>query len=181
MKKRILIILCIFLYALHGFSQGYTSSVFRVNLINPGIEYESPVFKQSVVLYNVGVGYFGSYPNLTTSASGWLYSIRPFIDVQFRNYYNLEKRLLKKKNVSYNSGNFWGVRLLTSGKDYKSNFRRTSNVDFAINPIWGLQRSYGEINLVFDIGMAYYFDNKGNGGISPTLEFGIGYNFDIKK
>ena len=181
MKKSILIFLSLVLYISQGFAQENTSSVFRINFLNPGVEYEMPVFNQSTVLFNVGVGYCESYPNLTTYASGWLYSICPFVDVQYRNYYNLEKRLNKQKNISYNSGNFWGVRMLTRGKAFDGNFDRTSNIDFALNPIWGLQRSYGKINLLFDGGIAYYFDGKGNDGVSPTFEFGIGYNFDIKK
>ena len=183
MKKVTLIILIVVLYVSQGYTQENpknTSSVFRVNFINPGIEYELPVFNQSTVLFSVGVGYGESYPNLTTNASGWLYSICPFVDVQYRNYYNLEKRLNKQKNISYNSGNFWGIRMLTRGKEFDSNFTRTSNIDFALNPVWGLQRSYGKINFLFDVGIAYYFDDKGNDGVSPTLEFGLGYNFDIK-
>lgn len=184
MKKVAFIILIITLNIFQGFTQENTkntSSAFRVNLINPGIEYESPVFNHSTVLVNVGIGYGESYPNLTINASGWLYSICPFIDVQYRNYYNLNKRLNKQKNINYNSGNFWGVRLLTRGKEFDSNFTRTSNIDFAFNPIWGLQRSFGKINFLFDVGVAYYFDNKGNDGISPTFEFGLGYNFDFNK
>lgn len=181
MKKISLIILSIVFFIFQGYTQENTSSVFRINIINPGVEYELPVFNQSVVLFNVGIGYCESYPNLTTYSNGWLYSISPFIDVQYRNYYNLEKRLNKQKNISYNSGNFWGVRLLTRGKEFNSNFTRTSNIDFAFSPIWGIQRSYKKINFLFDIGISYYFDDKGNDGISPTFEIGIGYNFDIKK
>jgi hypothetical protein len=182
--KKVIFIIIIALNVFQGYTQENirnTSSVLRLNLINPGIEYELPVFDHFTVLFNVGIGYGESYPNLTINASGWLYSICPFMDVQYRNYYNLAKRLNKQKNISYNSGNFWGVRLLTRGKEFDSNFTRTSNIDFAVNPIWGLQRSFGKINLLFDIGISYYFDNIGNDGISPTFEFGLGYNFDLNK
>jgi hypothetical protein len=158
-----------------------TRSVFRVNLLNPGIEYEMSLFNKSTLAMNIGVGYGGSYANLTTNASGWLYLISPFLDVQYRNFYNLEKRLTKQKSTKYNSGNFWGVRMLTRGEDFSSNFTRTSNYDFAFGPTWGLQRSFGKINLLFDLGAVYYFDTNGNSGIVPMFEFNLGYNFDFRK
>ena len=46
--------------------------------------------------------------------------------------------------------------------------------------MWGLQRSYGNFNLLFDLGIAYYFDDMGNNGVAPTFEVGIGYNLKSK-
>lgn len=156
-----------------------TSKVLRINAINPGIEYEMPVFNQSTFSVNLGVGYGGSHPNLTTYASGWLYLISPFLDLHYRNYYNLEKRIKKGRNINFNAGNFWGVRMLTRGKALSSNFTRTSDYDYAVGPTWGLQRSFGKINLLFDLGFVYYFDTKGNNGLIPTLELNLGYNLDL--
>ena len=151
----------------------------RINAINPGIEYETPFFNQSTFSINSGIGYGGSHPNLTTYASGWLYLIAPFADIHYRNYYNLEKRLNKGKSIHYNAGNFWGLRMLTRGKALSSNFTRTSNYDFAVGPTCGLQRSFGKMNLLFDVGFVYYFDTKGNNGFVPTLELNVGYNFGL--
>ena len=184
MKKIIFLICSVTIFSLQGFSQETiknTSTVVRINFLNPGIEYETPVFNKSTVSMNLGVGYGGSYPNLTSGASGWLYLISPFFDLQYRNYYNLDERISKQKNTNYNSGNFWGVRMLTRGESLSSNFTRTSNYDFAFGPTWGLQRSFGRINLLFDLGAVYYFDTKGNSGITPMLELNLGYNFDLKK
>ena len=161
-------------------SKGITR-VLRANFLNPGIEYEVPFFKKSTVAFNIGAGYGGSYPHLTTNASGWLYMISTFLDVEYRNYYNYQKRITKQKNVDYNSSNFWGVRVLTRGEAFSSNFTRTTDYDFAVGPIWGIQRSFGKMNLLFDLGAVYYFDTKGNGGFLPILELNVGYNFDIKQ
>jgi len=182
--KKVIFIVIVALSVFKGYTQENsrnTSSVIRLNVINPGVEYELPVLDHSTVLFNIGIGYGESYPQTTLYASGWLYLIVPFTDIQYRSYYNLDKRLSKGKNIKNNSGNFWGIRLLTRFKELDGNFIRTSNIDFAVNPIWGLQRSFGKINLLFDIGIAYYFDNIGNDGISPTIEFGLGYNFDLNK
>lgn len=182
MKKRMFFIFIgVLIIITESFSQEsvLASKVLRINAINPGIEYEAPLFNQSTFSINVGVGYGGSHPNLTTYASGWLYLIATFADIYYRNYYNLEKRLKKSKSIQYNAGNFFGLRMLTRGKALSSNFSRTSDYDFAIGPTWGLQRSFGKINLLFDIGFVYYFDTKGNDGFVPTLELNIGYNFGL--
>jgi len=182
MKKRtFFIFIGVLIIITESFSQESvrTSKVLRINAINPGIEYETPLFNQSTFAVNVGVGYGGSHPNLTTYASGWLYLIAPFADIHYRNYYNLEKRLDKGKSIQYNAGNFWGLRMLTRGKALSSNFTRTNDYDFAVGPTWGLQRSFGKINLLFDVGFVYYFDTKGNDGFVPTLELNIGYNFGL--
>jgi len=97
-----------------------------------------------------------------------------------KHYYNLENRNKKGRSIEYNSGNFFGIRLLSRGKAFDSNFHRTSNYDFSIGPIWGSQRSYSRIHILFDIGFNYYFDGKGNGGIIPMVEINIGYNLFSK-
>lgn len=163
-----------------------TEKILRLNFINPGIEIEWPVFNKSTIATNLGIGYGGSFPNLTyTSGSGWLYMIAPFIDIEYRKIYNQEKRFEKGKNIEYNSGNFWGLRFLTRGKEIKSNVNRTDDIDFSVGPIWGIQRNYGKINLLFDFGPVYYFDTKGNSGIFPIVaQLNIGFNlkkFEDKK
>ena len=75
------------------------------------------------------------YKELTTSASGWLYMFSPFLDLQFKHFQNLEERSKKRRRVEYNSGNFLGVRFLGRGREFDSNFIRTSNYDFSISPI----------------------------------------------
>lgn len=172
------------LFSLHVFSQQIeknTNKVLRVNFLNPGLEYEIPVLKKSTIAFNLGVGYGASYPELTIYASGWLYMLSPFLDLHYKCYYNLDKRASKGKNICCNSGNFWGLRVLARGEAIKSNFIRTSDYDFSIEPTWGLQRSFGKMNLLFDLGVNYYFDAKGNSGFSPMLELNIGYNIDFKK
>jgi len=178
--KKILLLLAL-TYFLVNFTcaqstEVYREKVFRLNLINPGIEYEYAFLSKSTVLFNIGVGYGGSYPNLTKGASGWLYVITPFIDIQYRYYYNLNRRIEKGKNINYNSGDFFGFRSLSRGEDFDSNFTRSSEYDFAFGPIWGLQRSFYKINFLFDIGVIYYLDTIGNCGIIPMLELSISYN-----
>ncbi len=182
MKKFFLLTVVIIL-SLCSYSQEVSpssSNVFRINLINPGIEYETKFSQESTFSINLGVGYGGSYKEITSSASGWLYMYSPFLDLQYKHFHNLENRIKKGLPIEYNSGNFLGIRFLTRGKAFDSNFYRTSDYDFSVGPMWGLQRSYNRVHILFDIGLNYYFDGKGNGGVTPMVELNIGYNLFSK-
>lgn len=155
-----------------------TENVFRINFINPGVEYEWAIGKQQTLGFNLGVGYGGSYPNLDVGGSnGFIYIISPFFDLQFKQFYNRKKRLQKGRPINYNSGNFISARLLARGASIADNVTRTDNKDFAIGPTWGFQRNYGKMHLLFDIGPYYYFDTKGNNGFFPLIfQINIGFN-----
>ncbi len=99
------------------------------------------------------------------------------MDLQYKRFYNLEKRKNKNLSIENNSGNFISTRLLIRGNTIKSNFSRTSNFDFAIGPTWGLQRKYGKnFHLLFDVGPIYYFDTNGKGNVFPIMfQFNLGF------
>jgi len=179
MKQSIITIIGVLIF-LTGYSQNNartTEKILRLNFINPGIEIEWPIFNKSTISTNIGIGYGGSFPELTSTSSGWLYMVSPFLDIEYKYIYNQKKRFEKGKSMEYNSGNYWGIRLLSRGKDIISNVTRTDNIDFSIAPVWGLQRNYGKIHLLFDVGPVYYFDSKGNCGIFPiVVQLNVGYN-----
>ncbi len=150
--------------------------VFRVNVLNPGVEYELPVLKRAVVSTNLGVGYGGSYKNTTEyTPNGWLYIIAPFLDVEFKHLYSIDKRIRKGKKIDFNTSNYWGIRCLTRGKEFSGNFERYDDWDCAIGAVWGLQRSVGRVHIQFDAGMSYYFDSE-RSGVTPNLQLNIGYD-----
>ncbi len=88
----------------------------------------------------------------------------------------------KGKSLLYNSGNYWGMRLLTNFKEIESqNIIRKDDIDFAFGPTWGLQRAYNNFHFLFDLGPVYYFDTKGNSGFFPVmLQLNLGYNLLAK-
>jgi hypothetical protein len=156
-----------------------TEKVWRINFLNPGGELELPTGDYSTFSTGLGVGYGGGYPDLTYGGSGFIYIIAPFLDLQQKWFYNLNKRGRKDKTVENNSGNFVSVRLLTRGPSIADNVFRSSDFDFAISPTWGIQRKYGEsFHFLLDIGPQYYFDTKGNGNIFP-FTFQINLGFDL--
>tara|TARA_R110002049_G_scaffold227128_2_gene399229 strand:- start:507 stop:1088 length:582 start_codon:yes stop_codon:yes gene_type:complete len=158
-----------------------TEKIWRVNFLNPGVEMELPTGNYSTFSAGLGVGFGGGYPDLTFSSSGFIYIISPFLDIQEKWFYNLNKRNGKNRTTENNSGNFVSLRFITRGSSIAENVNRTSDFDFAIGPTWGIQRKYGKnIHLLFDIGPQYYFDTNGNGNIWPImLQLNLG--FDLKR
>jgi len=161
----------------------YTEKVFRVNFINPGLEYEMPFHGNGVLSGGFGIGYEGNFEGLEESGhSGFQYEISPFIDVGYKQIYNLEKRNQKGKNTACNSGNYWGLRSLSHFKAIKSNFTRKDDVNFLVGPVWGIQRKFGSFHFLFDIGPVYYFDTKGNSGFWPfNIQLNLGLDLKKKK
>ena len=156
-----------------------TEKVWRINFLNPGAELELPTGDYSTFSTGLGIGYDGGYPDLTYKDNGLIYIIAPFLDLQQKWFYNLNKRMEKDKTVKNNSGNFVSARFKTKGPSITDNVIRTSDFDFAFGPTWGIQRKYGEkFHLLFDVGPQYYFDTEGNGNIFPLI-FQLNLGFDL--
>jgi hypothetical protein len=157
-----------------------TEKVWRINILNPAIELELPTGNNSTFSSALGIGYGGGYPDLTSGGNGIIYIISPFLDLQQKWFYNFDKRNNKEKTVDNNSGNFISMRFITKGNSIADNITRTSNIDFAFGPTWGIQRKYGKnFHLLFDVGPQYYFDTNGNGNIWPIM-FQLNLGFDLK-
>ncbi len=158
----------------------FTEKVWRANILNPAIELEVPVGTSTTFSSAVGIGYGGGYPDLiaTTGGGGGIYIIAPFLDAQYKLYYNLKKRQSKQKNIDNNSGNFVSARLLARGPSLAENVFRSTDFDFAVGPTWGIQRKYGKnFHLLFDIGPIYYFDTEGRGNIFPIMvQLNLGFD-----
>lgn len=152
--------------------------VWRVNILNPGIEYEMSTGKSSVISLGLGIGYSVSYPHSSLGdRSGFISSFNPFFDAQYKWFYNFDKREKKSLKINNNSGNFIAARILTRGESLFGNSNGTENIDFAIGPTWGIQRVYGEkFHFLFDLGPIYYFDINGRKGFFPLM---IQINFGI--
>ena len=157
--------------------------VIRINVLNPGMELEWPISKKSTIAVNPGIGIHGSYRQLEYDylVSGVTYYISPFLDLSYKKIYNRSIRQTKGKNLDYNSGNYWGLRLLTNFKEVESkNIYRIDDISFDFGPTWGIQRAYGKMHLLFDVGPVYYFDTKGNRGFFPIM-IQLNFGFNTKK
>lgn len=179
MKKAIFLFTCT-LYISFSFGQNEDSlkyNIIRINAINPGIEYEHSFSKNSKLAANIGYGISMSYPELTVIQENHAIFLSPFLDVHYKFIYNLKWRMAKQKNVHHNTGDFVGLKFNSRGNSIGSGLIRTDTYDFSIGPTWGIQRNYGNMNLLFNLGPVYYFDTKGNQGLYPImLEFNFGFN-----
>lgn len=149
----------------------------KLSILNPGFELEIPNTLKSTLNIHVGVGYGGSYRNLTDGfSSGSQVLIAPFLDTQYRFYFNQDKRSRRGKNTANNSGTFFMLRGLIRGKGISSTFSRTSDTDFALGLGWGFQNYKKRLGWSFSIAPYYYFDGMGNSGFFPFIpEINVGY------
>lgn len=177
--KRTMLFICSLITVTLFSQEKQTESVWRVNFLNPGIEYEMPIGNNSTLSIGAGIGYSVSYPHTdNTSVSGFITSFNPFLDVQHKWFYNFDKRKTKGLNITNNSGNFISARVLTRGESLFGNSNGTDGLDFAVGPTWGIQRKYGKnFHLLFDMGPIYYFDVNGNGYYFPLmLQLNLGFD-----
>ena len=115
------------------------------------------------------------------------FMLTPVITLEPKWYYNLNKRSLKSKRISGNSGNFVSLK-----SSYNPDWFVISNYDnvnivnqIAIIPTWGIRRNIGEhFNYETGIGLGYrYYFAKSNGyfenesEVALSLHLRIGYRF----
>ena len=156
--------------------------IFRVNLLSPGVGLELKTGKFSSLNLATGITYMGSVNGMDTvrddGPSGWNYSFEPFIGVEQKFFYNLEKRNKKGKSTAFNSANFVNVRSLITGPPLVGNLKRQSDFNFMFVLSWGFQRSYNRIHFLLDAGPLFVFDAEGNSGFFPAfVRLNLGYNF----
>ena len=169
--KQTIIIVCL---ACTFFANGQTqknveNNQFKVNFINPGLEYEFGIANDQTLDFGVGLQ-FGA------NSSG--YAFFPSITGQYRYYYNFKRRLERDKRINGNSANYIAasgtlfieeviIGNLNSGDGY---------FGFA-GPVYGIQRTYPKgFNFNLEFGFGYYFDNfLDDDGFGPTVSFSIGW------
>ena len=103
------------------------------------------------------------------------FSIAPFAEAYFKNYYNLEKRHADGKRTAMNSGNYWGIYARyrfdpIAGDIDDERFKSTF-----IAPVWGFQRNYkSNFSLGMDFGLGVGFNNYG-AYFSPLIRLKLGF------
>ncbi|MFS4457467.1 hypothetical protein [Maribacter sp. 2304DJ31-5] len=145
---------------------------FKINFINPGLEYEIGIGENQALDFN------GSLQFALNSTG---YAFIPSLNGQYRYYYNLKRRLKKNKRTAGNTGNYLAasgtffleeviIGNLTSGDGY---------FGFA-GPVYGLQRTYPKgFNFNLEFGVGYYFDSFfKDEGFAPTVSISVGWVID---
>ncbi len=152
---------------------------FKINIANPGIEYEMALGVNTTFDIKAGlqVALDPAEPELYKDLGFF-----PAIAGQYRYYYNFEKRQRNRRQIYGNSANYIApvAAVFFPGSRTIDNAEINNIISYA-GFATGLQRSYDSgINFSIDIGAAYYLGSA-NAGIYPVANLSIGWIISEKR
>ncbi|MBT8296305.1 MAG: hypothetical protein KJO51_07800 [Gramella sp.] len=97
--------------------------------------------------------------------------------MQYRYYYNFEKRFDNGKKTSENSANYIsGVVSVTGGKPIIGNLEYSNDYGGFIGPAWGLQRVYNSgFKLNLNLGLGLGFNDTSDVYLTPLFGLQLGW------
>ncbi|MFS4493744.1 hypothetical protein [Maribacter sp. 2308TA10-17] len=152
---------------------------FKVNILNPGVEYEMALGTNTTLDFKAGLQ-FALDPLVSNIYEE--VAFLPAVAGQYRYYYNFEKRQRNRKQIYGNSANYVApsVAAFFPGSRTVNNEVGKGAFGYA-GLVTGLQRSYNSgINFSVDIGAAYYL-GQFNGQILPVANLSIGWIISEKR
>lgn len=152
---------------------------FKVNLINPGLEYEMALGVNTTL--DVKVGLQAALDPLLPEIYEEL-GFFPAVAVQYRYYYNFEARQRNRRAIYGNSANYIAPAIAAFFPDTRTIDNEVIKGAFGYaGVVTGLQRSYDSgFNFSIDAGAAYY-DGQFEGAIYPVVNLSIGWIFSEKR
>lgn len=189
MKKLFLIALVFGVFSINAqSSKNVEVHQIAINILFPGVSYEHGISSNKTVRVDGGI----SIGAISINDSG--FDLYPRLDVQFRNYYNLDRRQFKNKNVTGNSGNFYGVHVYYTsdvallGSDFEADltniilFGPASFETFYVGGTYGMQRSYTSgfnWGLQFGLGVISVDYSESNSSVTVTEQFSVYPNLRV--
>lgn len=149
----------------------------KIKLAILGLTYqcELPVSRKSVITLEGGVAAGMSYSSGSVSGTEFRYAIVPEIGVGIRNYYNLDKRFKKGKNINNNAANFIATDVFVNGNPILSSGNITAREAVGLTIAWGMQRSLSSrINFEWQAGVIGGTDFSG-WVIAPNLRLAFSF------
>lgn len=149
--------------------------------LQAGAEWEQKINKTSVITLFGGLIVGRAADEYGTDDP---YIVVPDAYAEYRNYYNLNKRIINKKNTNNNSANFLFGRC-----EVFFPMKRGAGIQNYLGILfiqgWGAQRSLGKkINADFHVGVVehIYFDSPPDGGfryvkLQPNVQWSFSYLF----
>lgn len=152
---------------------------FKINIANPGLEYEMALGVNTTLDIKVGlqVTLDPSTPEVYRD-----FGFYPAAIGQYRYYYNFGKRQRSRRQIYGNSANYVApvVAVFAPGSRTIENEIVKGAFGYA-GLVTGLQRSYNSgFNFSIDAGAAYYL-GPFNGGIYPLANLSIGWILSEKR
>lgn len=152
---------------------------FKINILNPGVEYEMALSTNTTLDFKAGLQ-FALDPLVSNIYEEVVFL--PAVAGQYRYYYNFEKRQRNRKQIYGNSANYVAPAVATffPGSRTVNNEVVKGAFGYA-GLVTGLQRSYNSgINFSVDVGAAYYL-GQFNGQILPVANLSIGWIISEKR
>lgn len=142
----------------------------QLNLLMPGLHYEFGLLPNLTVGAGIGLG-------LATPEEG--YSLAPAYRAQSRYYTNLRRREAFGRNIAGNSGDY----LAATFSHFFTQWELAGNMDNTgrdlafFGPAYGWQRQYkGGWSLNLELGAGWYFSNRIQAGLGPSIHLNLGWN-----
>ncbi len=172
LEKTTFIFVLFLLFSLCSQGQIKTKSNHSIylNLIGLSYGYEQSIGGKFSILGHAGLmtPYWG-----WASSSGIFYSVNPYIGIEPRFYYSLNKRYNKGENTSFNSANYLSIDLAYM---FKPILKKdvVSSGGFLISPTWGLRRVFRDFWLLeFNLGVNCFISHYVGWSPKIDLKFGI--------
>jgi hypothetical protein len=166
-------------HAMAQFGKNCELRQFKVNLINPGLEYEMALGVNTTLDVKAGlqVALDPLLPDVYEELGFF-----PAVAVQYRYYYNFEARQRNRKTIYGNSANYIAPAIAAFFPDTRTiNNEIVKGVFGYAGVVTGIQRSYDSgFNFSVDAGAAYYTGDF-EGAIYPVVNLSIGWIFSEKR
>ena len=151
---------------------------FKINFLAPAFQYEKGIQKNSTLVFELGTGFIISGGSNRDTDFG----VFPFVEGQYRYYYNMKRRQKKGKRIYANTGNYLAPTVrFTSGNSIFGRLNLISEYNLFLGGLYGFQRtSRSGFNFGVEFG-AGYFENDFDNGFSGSIDFSIGWVLGMKK
>ncbi len=148
----------------------------NVSFLGLDINYENRITKHSTINFEAGFNFGFSYSKSIFFGNNFSYIVSPTFSAEYRNYYNILKRIKNNKTTINNSGNFWSFTTGFKTRSIIAQNTYDSPVLYLV-PAWGIQRSWGKhFNAEARFGVAIKYATVGaNWSGSPNVRISIGY------
>ena len=164
----------------------------QLGLISASFQYEAKLARKIALRVETGVS-GNSYKvkvysaGTTKDETGFITS--PFLAVEPRLYYGLDRRSRLNKNTAHNSSNYISLRAIYFANDWEiSNSKQFYNVvpSISILPYYGIRRTFAKhFNYEFNFGLGYQHNiidskvgcNCDTNEVAVDLQARIGYTF----
>ena len=162
-------------------NQSDVTNVAKVTIINPGFSFEQRIGKHQTLYGQAFMNTAFSFNYSSTFGGSTKVYFDPAVTLQYRYYYNINRRLNAEKRIDMNSLNYVGAVWETVFS--KQNIGQRNYDELKARPInkvgvvWGFQRNYkSRFSLDVNVGPGYLFAKQTTSYIysNPTVKETIG-------